>query len=162
MHIDSYGRFVPSPVNFPQLARSRDCCHENGVKFGVHIMRGMPRMALEQNTPIKGTDFRARDIYDPDNFCQILGGDRCLASGHIRRCRSEVEDLSEELTVDFIKLDDVVEHPDDGALFGKALDSVARPVLLSLSPGAEDIWRGSWKEARSLRQHDPGHSRRLG
>ena len=32
-------------------------------------MRGMPRMALERNTPIKGTNFRARDFYDPDNFC---------------------------------------------------------------------------------------------
>ena len=150
MHIDCYGRFVPSPVNFPHGVRAlADRCHENGVKFGVHIMRGMPRMALEQNTPIKGTDFRARDIYDPNNFCpwcKYWVATDASHPGTFAYYRSEVEYLTEELTVDFIKLDDVVEHPDHVALFGKALDSVARPVLLSLSPGAEDIWRGSWKE----------------
>ena len=150
MHIDSFGRFVPSPVNFPHGLRTlADRCHENGVKFGVHIMRGMPRMALERNTPIKGTDFRARDIYDPDNFCPWCKYSVATDASHpgtFAYYRSEVEYLTEELTVDFIKLDDVVEHPDHVALFGKALDSVSRPVLLSLSPGAEDIWRGSWQK----------------
>lgn len=47
--------------------------------------------------------------------------------------------------MDFIKLDDVVEHPDHVALFAKTIDSVVRPVLLSLSPSSQDIWRGSWK-----------------
>ena len=70
MHMDEFGRYVPSPVNFPHGIRPiADRCHENGIKFGVHVMRGMPRMALERNTRIKGTDLRARDIYDPDNFC---------------------------------------------------------------------------------------------
>ena len=150
MHLDSFGRFIPSPVNFPHGLRPlADRCHENGIKFGVHIMRGMPRPALERNTPIKGTSLRARDIYDPDNFCswcRYWVATDASKPGTFEYYRSVAEYLTEELAVDFIKLDDVVEHPDHVALFGKALDSVARPVLLSLSPGAQDIWRGSWKQ----------------
>lgn len=150
MHLDSFGRFIPSPVNFPHGLRSlADACHENGVKFGVHIMRGMPRLALERNTPIKGTSLRARDIYDPDNFCswcRYWVATDAAKPGTFEYYKSVAEYLTEELTVDFIKLDDVVEHPDHVALFAKALDSVVRPVLLSLSPGAQDIWRGSWKQ----------------
>ena len=150
MHIDEFGRFIPSPVNFPHGLRPiADRCHENGIKFGVHLMRGMPRIALERNTPVKGTDCRARDIFDPDNFCSWC--DYTVATdssreGAFEYYRSVLEYLTEELTVDFIKLDDVVEHPDHVALFAKAIDSVARPVLLSLSPGSPDIWRGSWKQ----------------
>ena len=149
MHIDEFGRFIPSPINFPHGLRPiADRCHENGVKFGVHLMRGMPRIALERNTPVKGAGCRARDIYDPDNFCSWC--DYTVAtdasqSGAFEYYRSVLEYLTEELAVDFIKLDDVVEHPDHVALFAKAIDSVARPVLLSLSPGSQDIWRGSWK-----------------
>ena len=149
MHIDEFGRFIPSPVNFPHGLRPiADRCHENGVKFGVHLMRGMPRIALERNTPVKGAGCRARDIYDPDNFCSWC--DYTVAtdasqSGAFEYYRSVLEYLTEELAVDFIKLDDVVEHPDHVALFAKAIDSVVRPVLLSLSPSSQDIWRGSWK-----------------
>ena len=107
MHLDPYGRFVPSPVNFPHGLRAlADRCHENGVKFGVHIMRGMPRMALERNTPIKGTNFRARDIYDPDNFCSWCGYWVATDASHpgtFAYYRSVVEYLTDDLTVDFIK-----------------------------------------------------------
>ena len=159
MHIDSFGRFVPSPVNFPHGLRTlADRCHENGVKFGVHIMRGMPRMALERNTPIKGTNFRARDIYDPDNFCSWCGYWVATDASHpgtFAYYRSVVEYLTEELTVDFIKLDDVVEHPDHVALY-------------NLAGAAESLAGGGGYLARQLegvcplRQHDPGDARRLG
>lgn len=150
MRMDEFGRYVPSPVNFPHGIRPiADRCHENGIKFGVHVMRGMPRMALERNTRIKGTDLRARDIYDPDNFCSWckywVAAD-ASKPGVFEYYKSVVEYLTEELAVDFIKLDDVVEHPDHVALFAKAIDAGPRPVLLSLSPGAQDIWRGSWKQ----------------
>lgn len=150
MHMDEFGRYVPSPVNFPHGIRPiADRCHENGIKFGVHVMRGMPRMALERNTRIKGTDLRARDIYDPDNFCswcKYWVAVDASKPGVFEYYKSVVEYLTEELAVDFIKLDDVVEHPDHVALFAQAIDAVPRPVLLSLSPGAQDIWRGSWKQ----------------
>lgn len=150
MHMDGFGRYVPSPVNFPHGIRPiADRCHENGIRFGVHVMRGMPRMALERNTCIKGTELRARDIYDPDNFCswcKYWVATDASKPGAFEYYKSVVEYLTEELAVDFIKLDDVVEHPDHVALFAKAVDAVPRPVLLSLSPGAQDIWRGSWKQ----------------
>ena len=145
MNIDEYGRFIPSPVNFPHTLRAlADRCHANGIKFGVHIMRGMPLMALEKNTKIKGTDYHARDIYDPDNFCSWCK--YCVATkadhpGTLAYYKSVVEYLANDLKIDYIKLDDVTEHPDHIRLFAEAINSVERPILLSLSPGNE-IWTG--------------------
>ena len=52
MHIDEFGRFIPSPVNFPHGLRPiADRCHENGVKFGVHLMLGMPPVSPWNGTP---------------------------------------------------------------------------------------------------------------
>jgi len=106
----------------------------------VHVMRGMPLPALQLNTVIKGTTYHARDIYDPDNFChwcQYWVSVKTDHPGSLAFYRCEIEYLTEEIGVDFIKLDDVTEHPDHIALFSKALDLVERPVLLSLSPGGE-------------------------
>ena len=140
-NVNEYGCYTASPVNFPHgLKALADRCHDNGLKFGVHMMRGMPLPALQLNTVIKGTNYRAEDIYDPDNFChwcQYWVSIKTDHPGSLAFYKSEIEYLTGEIGVDFIKLDDVTEHPDHIALFSKALDMVDRPVLLSLSPGGE-------------------------
>src|SRR5664279_3115585 len=71
--IDEYGRFVPSPNRFPSAANGAgfkplaDYVHGLGLKFGFHIMRGIPREAVEKNLPIKGTSYHAADIADKVN-----------------------------------------------------------------------------------------------
>src|SRR5438270_3561229 len=58
--MDEYGRLQPAVNRFPSSAGGRgfkhlaDYVHSKGLKFGIHIMRGVPRQAVEQNTPIKG------------------------------------------------------------------------------------------------------------
>ena len=32
-----------------------------GLKFGIHIMRGIPRKSVQANTPIAGSTFTAQD-----------------------------------------------------------------------------------------------------
>ncbi|MCK7531936.1 MAG: hypothetical protein MZV63_13405 [Marinilabiliales bacterium] len=60
---------------FPSAAGGRgfkplaDDVHRQGLKFGVHIVRGIPRLAVERNTPIEGTPFHAADIADKTDFC---------------------------------------------------------------------------------------------
>ena len=158
MHVDEFGRFVSSPVNFPRgLEYISKKCHESGVKFGVHMMRGIPLPALEKNTPVKGTGYRARDIYDPDNnchWCQYWVAAKADHPGTAAFYRSEIEYLADHLEVDFIKLDDVTEHPDHVRLFAEAVDSVERPILLSLSPGNEtclENWKVFEKYANMVR-----------
>ena len=70
LNIDTYGRFIASPKNFPHgLKYLADACHAGGVKFGVHIMRGIPRLSCERNTPVKNTSVFAEDIVDKDSVC---------------------------------------------------------------------------------------------
>jgi len=58
--MDEYGRLLPAVNRFPSSAGGTgfkhlaDYVHSKGLKFGIHIMRGVPRQAVEQNTPIKG------------------------------------------------------------------------------------------------------------
>lgn len=46
-----------------------DSLHQMGLKFGIHIMRGIPRIAVEKNFPILGTNFSARDAADNKTYC---------------------------------------------------------------------------------------------
>src|SRR4051812_9395742 len=74
--MDNYGRLLPAVNRFPSAADGTgfkhlaDYVHGKGLKFGIHIMRGIPRQAVEQNTAIEGTRYHAADITDKDNPCQ--------------------------------------------------------------------------------------------
>ena len=59
--MDEYGRLFPAVNRFPSAANGAgfkplaDYVHSLGLKFGIHIMRGMPRMAAHKHLPIKGS-----------------------------------------------------------------------------------------------------------
>ena len=40
-----------------------------GLKFGIHVMRGIPRQAVRQNTPIEGSSFHAADAANTRSTC---------------------------------------------------------------------------------------------
>jgi hypothetical protein len=147
MCIDEFGRFVESPKMFPSgLKFLADKCHDHGVKFGIHIMRGLPAKAVELNTPILGhPTARAQDIHDPQAgccWCQYTAGIDMDKPGAQEYYDSVVERLA-AIGVDFIKADNILEFPRDFEAVAKAIDKVSRPILLSLSPGNEPnerIW----------------------
>ena len=67
IRINEYGYFMPSEAYFPNgLKPIADRCHELGLKFGLHLMRGIPRKAYDLDLPIKGTPYTARDIANTD------------------------------------------------------------------------------------------------
>jgi hypothetical protein len=74
--VDDHGRPQPAPNRFPSTADGAgfgplaERVHGLGLRFGVHVMRGIPRVATEQDLPILGTDATARDVADPGNRCE--------------------------------------------------------------------------------------------
>ena len=50
--IDDESRFIPDPARFPTgLKALADYTHAQGLKFGIHLVRGIPREAVEKICP---------------------------------------------------------------------------------------------------------------
>ena len=73
--MDEYGRLLPAVERFPSAAGGKgfkplaDYVHGKGMKFGIHIMRGIPRQAYFEQRPILGTAYTAKDIAEPWDTC---------------------------------------------------------------------------------------------
>ena len=77
--IDEYGRYQPAVNRFPSAANRNgfkhlaEFVHSKGLKFGIHIMRGIPKMAVEKKLPILGTgNITANQIYATELQCPWL------------------------------------------------------------------------------------------
>ena len=144
--MDGYGRLVPAENKFPSSARGAgfkpvaDYVHRLGLKFGIHIMRGIPRQAVAANTPILGTPFHAADIADTTNPCPWNAD---MWGVNVRRPGGQayydsLARLYASWGVDFVKADDFGSHrfqPAEIASLRRALDQSGRRIVLSISPG---------------------------
>jgi len=147
-YIDEYGRLIPNTGKFPSAAAGKglkplaDYVHSLGLKFGIHIMRGIPWQAVEQNTLIKGTGYRAKDITNYADSCRwyhgMIGID--MTKPGAQEYYNSILELYKEWGVDYIKADDLLNPYRNGEIEGisKAIKKTGRPVLLSLSAGAVD------------------------
>ncbi|UVJ41302.1 glycoside hydrolase family 27 protein [Arthrobacter sp. CJ23] len=147
LELDGYGRLLPDPARFPSAAGGRgfaplaEQIHAMGLRFGIHVMRGIPWRAVEQNTIVHGTGFFARDAADPSNVCEwnphMLG----LDHGHpgAQAYYDSLLDLYAGWGVDFIKADDMLwpYQQADIEAFARAIERCGRPIMLSLSPGRD-------------------------
>lgn len=156
VHINEYGLLQPSRTFFPQgLKVLADKAHALGLKFGLHIMRGIPRKAYWLNTPVQGTEYTARDIADTTSICvwcpQNYGVDMSKP-GAQEFYNSFINQLA-GWGVDFIKADDIVPYPDEVDALVKAIEQSGRDIVLSLSPGNKIPVEGleTFKRANMLR-----------
>ncbi len=138
LNIDDYGLLQPSKTYFPNgLKPIIERCHELGLKFGIHLMRGIPRIAYERDTPIKGTSYTARDVADTSSICvwnhQNFGVD--MSKPGAQEFYNSLINQMAEWGVDFLKYDDLVPYPDEIEAIASAIDQCDRPIILSLSPG---------------------------
>jgi len=149
--MDQYGRFIPSPNRFPSASQNvgfkplADYVHSKGLKFGIHIMRGIPREAVEKNLPIEGSKYHAADIADKINVCKWeqmednYGVDMRKAGA--QDYYDSIARLYASWGVDFVKADDMsspFQEPEIHAL-SVALKKTRRPIVLSLSPGPAPV-----------------------
>ncbi len=183
--MDDYGRLLPVADRFPSASGARgfkplaDYVHSLGLKFGIHIMRGIPRAAVKKNLPILGTTAHAQDIADLKNTCAwstaMYGVDVTKPAG--QSYYDSIAKLYAMWGVDYIKADDMSwgENPVGENYHGpeiealrKAMNKTGRPMVLSLSPGptalahADDVlrwsqlWRISndfWDDWNQLKAH---------
>ncbi|MCF8379206.1 MAG: alpha-galactosidase [Bacteroidales bacterium] len=138
LKFNEYGLLQPSDCYFPNgLKPIIDRSHELGLKFGLHLMRGIPREAVRQNTRIEGTKYYAQDIVDTTSICvwnhQNYGIDM-TKPGSQEFYNSLINQLA-EWGVDFIKYDDIVPYPKEVEAVVNAIAQCGRPMVLSLSPG---------------------------
>ena len=198
--IDAQGRFVPVPARFPSAGKEPqapvsspgklpvavettsftalgDWVHGQGLKFGIHIVRGIPRASVERNLPLEGSSFRAGEAADQDDACPwdpTTWGVKDNEAG-----QAWYDSLIHQYAgwgVDYLKVDCISDHPYKGSeirQIRRAIDKAGRPMVLSLSPGptalryAEEVgtlanmWRISddfwdqWKRAPGQTAESP-------
>ncbi len=144
--MDSWGRLLPSPERFPSASQGRgfkplaDYVHSRGLKFGIHIMRGIPRQAYFDDTPIKKSSASAKDIaenWDRCDWCNNMFGVDATKPG-AQEYYDSLFALYAKWGVDFVKADDTMVPPYHRAeieMMRKAIDKCGRPIVLSLSCG---------------------------
>lgn len=177
--MDEYSRLIPAQNRFPSSADGKgfapiaEYVHNLGLKFGIHIMRGIPRQAVHQATPVMlsgetaaqlaqegRTAVTARDIAQSYSICSwntdMYGVD-------IRRPGAQdyydsLFELYAQWGVDFVKVDDIcvtefkpldlysARHEIE--MIRRAIDKCGRPMVLSLSPGPAVL-----EEAEHLKQN---------
>ncbi|WP_394648819.1 glycoside hydrolase family 27 protein [uncultured Sphingomonas sp.] len=152
--LDAYGRVVPAPNRFPS---SRDGSgftklaadiHAMGMKFGIHVMRGIPRLAVKKNLPILGTRYRAADVADMTSICSwnpdMYGVD--MTKPGAQAYYDSIFRLYADWGVDFVKMDDMSRpydaHAPEIEAAHRAIVNSGRAITLSLSPGETPVIRG--------------------
>lgn len=165
--IDPYGRYVPVPARFPSAVIASAprpvvglagadhkfsvtiedtsftalgrWVHARGLKFGIHIVRGIPRASVERNLPIQNSTFHAQDAADQTDACPwdpTNWGVRDNAAG-----QAWYDSLLRQYAswgVDLLKVDCISDHPfklDEIEMIRRAINKTGRPMVLSLSPG---------------------------
>ncbi|USI74741.1 glycoside hydrolase family 27 protein [Sphingomonas morindae] len=152
--MDGFGRLLPAPNRFPSSAGGKGFAplaadiHAMGMRFGIHLMRGIPRLAVKRNLPVLGTPYRAADIADTDSRCpwnpDMFGVD--MRKPGAQAYYDSVFALYAGWGVDFVKMDDMSRpydaHAPEIEAAHKAIRASGRPITLSLSPGETPVLRG--------------------
>jgi hypothetical protein len=147
--VDANGRFQPALNRFPSAKDGAgfkplaDYVHGLGLKFGIHILQGIPRIATTDNSPIAGSAFGARDAADTAGTCRWNYDYYDLkhdAAG--QAYYDSIARMYAAWGVDLIKVDCIASGPYKGEeirMLSSALKKTGRPIVLSLSPGPAPI-----------------------
>jgi alpha-galactosidase len=139
-NLDEYGLPEPSKVYFPDgIKVLADYAHVRGLKFGLHLMRGVFRQAVKENCKIKGTNILLKDIVDTLNICSwsdLCYGVDMKKPGAYKYYESMVDKMA-SWGVDFIKYDDITGFPEEIDAIVDAINRCKQKIVLSLSAGLD-------------------------
>jgi len=143
------GLLIPDPARFPSAANGAgfrplaDWLHGRGLKFGIHIVRGIPRQVVAANLPIAGTNFFAADAVDTASPCPWDEGNWGVKDNAAGQAYYDsMLRLYANWGVDFLKVDCISDHPyrpTEIRQIAEAIRKTGRPIVLSLSPGPTDF-----------------------
>jgi hypothetical protein len=143
--MDRYGRLIPATNRFPTAKDGRgfrtlsDWIRSKGLKFGIHLMRGIPRQAVDARTPILGTRYTAADIADRVHVCDwntdMYGVD--MTKPGAQEYYDSVFKLFAEWGIDYVKVDDLTQPYSTAEVeaIRRAIDRSGRTMVFSGSPG---------------------------
>jgi len=148
--LDEYGRYQPAVNRFPSAKDGKgfkelsDYVHSKGLKFGIHIMRGIPKVAVEKKLPIKGAEgVTADQIYSTELQCRWLRDNYTIVAGRpgAQEYYNSIINMYADWGVDFIKVDDLSRpyHTAEVEMIRKAIDNCGRKIVLSTSPGETPV-----------------------
>ncbi|HMI86674.1 MAG TPA: putative Ig domain-containing protein [Polyangiaceae bacterium] len=149
--MDANGRLQPATNRFPSAANGAgfkplaDQIHALGLRFGIHIMRGVARKAYDATSPIAGSTLTARDAANMGDTC-TWNSDMYGVRGDMAAGQAWYDSLFQQYAawgIDFVKVDDMVRnvapvafHDAEAQAIRNAIDKSGRAIVLSLSPGA--------------------------
>ncbi|MGP8174197.1 MAG: glycoside hydrolase family 27 protein [Terracidiphilus sp.] len=147
--LDGNGILLPVPSRFPSSADGAgfkplaDWVHQQGLKFGIHIVRGIPRDAVKANLPIAGSSFHASDAADLNSPCGWDDGNWGVADNTAGQAYYDsMLKLYAGWGLDFLKVDCISDHPyrpTEIRQIAEAIRKTGRPIVLSLSPGPTQL-----------------------
>jgi alpha-galactosidase len=150
LSMDRYGRLLPQPDKFPSafggvgFGPLAKYVHSLGLKFGIHVMRGIPRQAVWAKSPVLGAPGVTADrVADTNSVCpwmnQMYGLD--MKKPGAQAYLNSILALYASWGVDFIKVDDIARPYSEEEIEGyrQAIGRCGRPIVLSLSPGATPV-----------------------
>lgn len=146
---DGNGLLLPDPKRYPSAAGNEsfnplsDWIHAQGLKFGIHILRGIPKEVVEKNLPIAASTFHAMDAADKEATCPWNDANYGVADNAAGQAfyDSMVKRYA-DWGVDFIKVDCISDHPyrpTEIRQLAEAIRKTGRPIVLSLSPGPTQL-----------------------
>nr|KYP75753.1 putative alpha-galactosidase [Cajanus cajan] len=156
--IDDWGRMLPDPGRWPSSKNGKgftevaNQVHSMGLKFGIHVMRGISTQALHANTPIldtttggayqeSGRVWYAKDIAIPERACAWMSHGFMSVNTKLGAGKAFLRSLYEQYAswnVDFVKHDCVFGTDFDLneiSYVSEVLKEFDRPIVYSLSPG---------------------------
>lgn len=144
--LDGWGRYMPAENRFPSAKNGRgfkplaDYVHSKGLKFGIHVMRGVPNIAVQNKTPIKGAGgITADKIASDKTVCWWLKDNKTIdfKKAGAQEYYDSVVSLYASWGVDFLKIDDLANpyHAEEIEMIRRAIDRCGRKIVLSVSPG---------------------------
>lgn len=149
LDMDEYGRLIPAVNRFPSTGDGQgfkvlaEYVHNKGLKFGIHILRGIPKQAVKANTPILGSDKFAIDIADISSTCpwntDMYGIDSSKEGS--QEYYQSIISMYADWGVDYIKVDDISFPYSSGEVeqIQNAIMNTGRDIILSLSPGPAQL-----------------------
>ncbi|HEY2858921.1 MAG TPA: glycoside hydrolase family 27 protein [Terracidiphilus sp.] len=146
---DGNGLLIPDVSRFPSAAGNAgfrplsDWLHSKGLKFGIHILRGVPREVADKNLPIADSSFHMSDAVDRESTCPWSDANYGIADNAAGQAYYDsMMKRYAHWGLDFIKVDCISDRPfrpTEIRQIAEAIRKTGRPIVLSLSPGPTSL-----------------------